>query len=118
MKAPFSAKFVNPNDLIDKVSCISMILLYMWVMYGHNLVPKLGILVSKIANLGFFVPKPYLNGSSWIFFYQQFCSVSLVKILKILTKAWPLRMCIFHIIQKHEYHQNGKTWPKTFFFKS
>ena len=30
--------------------------------FGHSLVPKRGVQVPQIANIGFFAPKPYLKG--------------------------------------------------------
>ena len=37
--------------------------------YGHSLVPKRGVQVPKIANIGFFAPKSYLKGVDRTFFY-------------------------------------------------
>ena len=48
--------------------------------YGHSLVPKCGVHVQKMANIGFFAPKPYLKGVDPDFlFYRKF---GLVEILK------------------------------------
>ena len=44
--------------------------------YGHSLVPKRGVQVQKIANIGFFAPKPYLKGVDPDFLFdRKFCLV-------------------------------------------
>ena len=54
----------------------------------------------KIANIGFFAPKPYLKGVDRDFLFdRKFC---LVEILKRL--AWRLEKRIFHNIEKRENH--------------
>ena len=50
------------------------------LIYGHSLVPKHGVQVQKMANIGFFAPKTYLKGIDRDFLFdRKFC---LVKILK------------------------------------
>ena len=42
--------------------------------YGHSLVPERGVEVPKIANIGFFAPKPYLKGVYRDFLFdRKFC---------------------------------------------
>jgi hypothetical protein len=48
--------------------------------YGHSLVPKRGVQVKKIANIGFFAPKPYLKGVDPDFLFdRKFCLVEILK---------------------------------------
>ena len=48
--------------------------------YGHILVPKRGVQVPKIANIGFFAPKPYLEGVDPDFLFDmKFCLVEILK---------------------------------------
>ena len=48
--------------------------------YRHSLVPKRGVQVPKMANIGFFAPKPYLQGvDPDIFFDRKFCLVEISK---------------------------------------
>jgi hypothetical protein len=48
--------------------------------YGHSLVPKHGIQVQKMANIGFFAPKPYLKGVDPDFlFNRKFFLVGILK---------------------------------------
>ena len=39
--------------------------------YGHSLMPKHGVQVPKIANNGFFAPKPYLKGVDPEFLFDR-----------------------------------------------
>ena len=48
--------------------------------YRHSLVPKCVVQVQKIANIGFFAPKPYINGVDPDFLFNR--KFFLVKILK------------------------------------
>ena len=48
--------------------------------YGHSLVPKRGVQVQKMANIGFFAPKPYLKGVDPDFLFDR--KFFLVEILK------------------------------------
>ena len=53
--------------------------------YGHSLVPKRGVQVQKIANIGFFAPKPYLKGANPDFLFdRKFCLVEILKLWKQL----------------------------------
>ena len=48
--------------------------------YGHSLVPKHGVQVQKISNIGFFAPKPYLKGVDLDFLFDsKFCLVEVLK---------------------------------------
>ena len=48
--------------------------------YGHSLVPKCGVQVQKIANIGFLAPKPYLKGVDQNFLFdRKFCLVEILK---------------------------------------
>jgi hypothetical protein len=48
--------------------------------YGHSLVPKRGVQVQKIANIGFFAPKPYPKGIDRDFLFdRKFCLVEILK---------------------------------------
>ena len=48
--------------------------------YGHSLFPKRGVQVKKIANIGFFAPKPYPKDVDPDFLFEG--SFFLVEILK------------------------------------
>ena len=49
-------------------------------LYGHSVVPKGGVQVQKIANIGFFAPKPHLNAVDWDFLFDmKFCLVEILK---------------------------------------
>ena len=39
--------------------------------YGHSFVPKRGVQVQKLANIGFFAPKPYLKGVDRDFLFDR-----------------------------------------------
>ena len=48
--------------------------------YGHSLVPKPEVQVQKIANIGFFDPKPNLKDIDLNFlFVRKFCLVEILK---------------------------------------
>ena len=48
--------------------------------YGHSLVPKRGVQVQKMANIGFFAPKPYLKGVDRDFLFdRKFCLVEILE---------------------------------------
>ena len=48
--------------------------------YGHSLVPKRGVQLLKIANIGFFDPKPNLKGVDPDFLFdRKFCLVEILK---------------------------------------
>ena len=48
--------------------------------YGHSLVPKRGVQVKKIANIGSFDPKPNLKGVDPDFLFDsKFCVVEILK---------------------------------------
>ncbi len=48
--------------------------------YGHSLVPKRGVQVQKMANIGFFAPKPYLKDVDPDFLFdRKFCLVEILK---------------------------------------
>ena len=48
--------------------------------YGYSLVPNCGVQVQKIANIGFFAPKPCLKGFDPDFLFDR--KLCLVEILK------------------------------------
>ena len=48
--------------------------------YGHSLVPKRGVQVQQIANIGFFASKPYLKGVDRDFLFdRKFCLVEILR---------------------------------------
>ena len=49
-------------------------------MKSHSLVPDRGVQVSKIVNISFFAPKPYLKGVDRdLLFDRKFCLVNILK---------------------------------------
>ena len=53
--------------------------------YEQSLVPKRGVQVQKMANIGFFAPKPYLKGVDPDFLFdRKFCLVEILKLCKWL----------------------------------
>jgi hypothetical protein len=72
--------------------------------YGHSLVPKRGVPVQKITNIGFFAPKPYLKGVDQDFLFDsKFCLVE-IETIETLKTAWRLEERIFHNNEKRENH--------------
>ena len=70
--------------------------------YGYSLVPKHGVQVQNIANIGFFALKPYLKRVDLDFLFDR--KFSLVWDIETLKAAWRLEYRIFHNIEKHENH--------------
>ena len=70
--------------------------------YGHSLVPERGVQVQKMANIGFFTPKPYLKGVDRDFLFDR--KVWFSWDMETLKVAWRLEKRIFHNIEKHENH--------------
>ena len=66
--------------------------------------------MTKIANIGFFAPKPYLKGVDPDFLFDRKFFFSWD--IETLKAAWRLEERIFHNIEKHENNYNGKKWPK------
>ena len=46
--------------------------------YGDSLMPQSGVQVRKLANIGFFAPKPYLKGVDQDFLFDmKFCLIEI-----------------------------------------
>ena len=71
------------------------------ISYGHSLVPKLGILLPKIAHLGCFGPKSYHKTTiASKFVYQNDCWVEVIKKEKRLENMEYLAPMVTNIVSE------------------
>ena len=92
LELSYKVKILNFQISLNQLKKIFFFIKLRWVVlfssicgwnmrsYGHSLVPKRGVQVQNIANIGFFAPKPYLKGVFPDFLFdRKFCLVEIMK---------------------------------------